>query len=82
MFAQLPFPAASLAVLRVFSKLARIERDLGELADQAEAMGQNLGEILAEIERRLQQQNEAVEERTHSLPLRNRFSNRYFSLWH
>jgi proteasome assembly chaperone (PAC2) family protein len=61
-FSQLPFPTASLAVLRVFSKLARVELDLSELAEQAEAMGQKLGEILAEIERKLQQQNEAVED--------------------
>ena len=60
-FAQLPFPAASLGVLRVFGKLAKIEIDLAELAQQAEAMGHRLGEVLVEIERRIAEQGEAAE---------------------
>ncbi|MCU0880024.1 MAG: PAC2 family protein [Pirellulaceae bacterium] len=55
LFAQLPFPAASLAVLRVFAKLAKIEVDLGELGEQAAAMGQKLGELLAEVEQKLEE---------------------------
>jgi uncharacterized protein len=62
LFAQLPFPAASLAVLQVFAKLARIEIDLSELSQQAQEMGKQLGEILAEVERKIQEQQGAAEE--------------------
>ena len=46
-FAQLPFPKAALAVLEVFTTIADIEIDLGELSSQAEAMEQKLGELFA-----------------------------------
>jgi proteasome assembly chaperone (PAC2) family protein len=46
-FAQVPFPKASLAVLRSFTALAGIELDLGELAAQARAVEQQLTEALA-----------------------------------
>ncbi len=51
LFAQLPFPAASLAVLKVFAKMAGIDLDTTELKEQAEAMGEKLGEILTTIEK-------------------------------
>ena len=50
LFAQLPFPKASLAVLKVFTSLSNIEIDFTELSEQAESMQQTLGEILAQIE--------------------------------
>jgi proteasome assembly chaperone (PAC2) family protein len=56
LFSQLPFPAASLAVLKVFTKMAQIDLDLTELSEQAEAMGEKLGEILTTIEHTMQQQ--------------------------
>lgn len=49
-FAQLPFPKASLAVLEVFSKIAGLEIDLDELAEQARDMEQRLGELLSQVE--------------------------------
>jgi len=49
-FAQLPFPKASLAVLKVFARIADIEIDLGELAQQAAQVEQSLGELLAQVE--------------------------------
>ena len=62
LFHQLPFPAASLAVLQVFAKTAEIQIDLGELSEQAELMGKRLGEILEQVERQLQDQGGAVKE--------------------
>ncbi len=49
-FAQVPFPKASLAILEVFTVLAGIDLDLGELAEQAQAVEEQLGEILARVE--------------------------------
>ncbi len=49
-FAQLPFPGASLAVLKVFSALAGITIDLGELVEQADELGRKLGDVLAQVE--------------------------------
>lgn len=62
LFAQLPFPAAATAVLKVFTKMAAIDLDLGELSEQAEAMGQKLGEILETVERTMQQQADEEED--------------------
>jgi len=56
MFAQLPYPQASLAVLRVFSQLAGVHVDVTELAEQAEAVDEKLGELLASVERAMGQQ--------------------------
>jgi predicted ATP-grasp superfamily ATP-dependent carboligase len=49
-FAQLPFPKASLAVLRVFVALAKLELDFGELSQQAAAVEEKMGALLAQIE--------------------------------
>lgn len=49
-FSQLPFPKASLAILEVFTTLTRIDLDLTELGEQATAMEQQLGELLARVE--------------------------------
>jgi proteasome assembly chaperone (PAC2) family protein len=49
-FAQLPFPKASLAVLERFSTIAGIDLDLSELADQARDMDQRLGELLEQVD--------------------------------
>lgn len=49
-FAQLPFPNASLAVLKVFTQLAKIQLDFAELAQQAQEVEQRLGEFLAKLE--------------------------------
>jgi len=49
-FAQLPFPKASQAILEAFATLANIELDLTELAEQAHVVEERLGEILARAE--------------------------------
>jgi proteasome assembly chaperone (PAC2) family protein len=50
MFAQFPFPKASLAVLEAFTSVARIDLDFTELAEQAKEVQQKLGELLAKFE--------------------------------
>jgi uncharacterized protein len=55
-FVQFPFPQASLAVLSAFRKLANIEIDLSELAQQAEATGHKLQEILTQVEHTIEEQ--------------------------
>lgn len=62
LFAQLPFPPASLAILQIFTKMAHIDIDLSELSEQAQEMGKKLGEILAAIERKIQEQGQPAEE--------------------
>lgn len=49
-FSQLPFPKASLAILKLFATFAGLEVDFSELAERAEAMERQLGELLAEVE--------------------------------
>ncbi len=61
-FAQLPFPKASLAVLEVFTSIAGIEVDLTELQEQSLAMNEKLGELLANIEQAMEQQPSFEEE--------------------
>jgi proteasome assembly chaperone (PAC2) family protein len=50
-FSQLPFPKASLAILEAFTALAGIELDFTELAEQARATDQQLGQLLARLEK-------------------------------
>lgn len=60
-FAQLPFPKASLAILEVFTTIAGIEVDLTELAEQAQAMEQQLERLLTQMEQAYEQ-HQVVEE--------------------
>ena len=53
-FAQFPFPKASVAILRAFGALANIEIDLSELDEQAQAVEDKLGELLANVEQAMQ----------------------------
>jgi len=62
MFTQLPFPKASLAVLEVFSTITGLQVDFAELAEQAEAVDQRLGELLAQVERAIERQVEPEED--------------------
>ena len=62
MFAQLPFPKASLAVLQAFEKISDIKIDLGELEHQAEMMNAKLAELLAHVERETGQRQTEEEE--------------------
>jgi len=61
-FAQLPFPKASLEVLQVFTAIAGIEIDFDELAEQAKTMEQSLGELLARVERAYESQLQTEDE--------------------
>jgi proteasome assembly chaperone (PAC2) family protein len=61
-FAQVPFPKASLAVLRTFSELAGIKVDLEELQEQADAVSKKLGELLAQVERSIEEQRGETQE--------------------
>src|SRR4051794_1118356 len=60
-FAQLPFPQASLAVLNVFKTMTKLDIDLSELAQQAEAMGHKLGELLTQVEHAIEEQQSSEE---------------------
>jgi hypothetical protein len=61
-FAQLPFPKASNAILEVFSIVADIELDLTELAEQAKVIEEQLGELLARVEEQIGDRPAAGEE--------------------
>jgi proteasome assembly chaperone (PAC2) family protein len=61
-FAQLPFPKASLAVLRAFATISGIEVDLAELSDQAAEADEQLGELLAQMEQAIGRPMQAEEE--------------------
>lgn len=55
-FAQLPFPKASHAVLEVFAQMTGIEIDFTELAEQAAAVERQLGQLLAQVEQQMGRQ--------------------------
>lgn len=61
-FAQLPFPKASLAVLQSFATVANINIDYTELAEQSKQMEQKLGELLSQVEHALTQQAQTEDE--------------------
>lgn len=61
-FSQLAFPKASLAILEVFTTMTGIELDLTELAEQSRAVEQQLGELLAQVEKDYGLQSPAEEE--------------------
>jgi proteasome assembly chaperone (PAC2) family protein len=61
-FAQVPFPKASHAILEAFATLAGIELDLTELAAVAKDVEEQLGEVLARVEEQYtEQQGEGAE---------------------
>lgn len=60
-FAQLPFPKASRAVLEAFATLAGIELDLTELSEQARMMADKLGELLSQVEQAIEHVAEGEE---------------------
>jgi uncharacterized protein len=61
-FAQVPFPKASLAVLETFATMAGLDLDFSELGEQAKAVEDQLGEILSRVEEAYGQQTEQNEE--------------------
>jgi proteasome assembly chaperone (PAC2) family protein len=50
MFAQVPFPKASHAILEVFRKHTGVAVDLDELSEQSKEVEEQLGELLARVE--------------------------------
>jgi proteasome assembly chaperone (PAC2) family protein len=68
-FAQLPFPKASLTVLQAFMKISEIEIDLAELSDQAKEMEHKLGELLAQMQQEIEQQMPEEEESVRQEPV-------------
>jgi len=56
-FAQVPFPKASLAILEAFTTLTGVEVDLTELAEQSKAVEEQLGELLSRVEDQYGQQS-------------------------
>jgi proteasome assembly chaperone (PAC2) family protein len=52
-FAQLPFPKASLAILEVFVPLAGLKLDLSDLEEQAHSTEEQLGELLTRVEQEM-----------------------------
>ncbi len=61
-FAQLPYPKASLAVLEVFNTIAGMRLDLGELSEQASMMDERLGELLTRAEGVLEEREASDQE--------------------
>lgn len=61
-FAQFPFPKASLAVLNVFTSLAAIDIDLTDLEAEAQTRERQLGEILAHVEQAMGRQQAPEED--------------------
>lgn len=50
-FAQIPYPKASLAVLKAFEQIWDVKLDLAEIEEQARLVNDKLGELLLQIER-------------------------------
>jgi proteasome assembly chaperone (PAC2) family protein len=61
-FSQLPFPKASLAILQAFTLMAGIEVDFAELSEHARALDEQLGELLARVEKAYGRTEPAEEE--------------------
>ncbi len=57
MFAQLPFPKASLVVLEAFSTITNIQIDFTELSEQAREVEHKLGELLEKVKEALEDQD-------------------------
>ncbi len=73
-FAQIPFPKASMAVLKIFTEMAEVELDFAELAQQSEAIEHRLGELLAKVEEKLEAEEPQDLEEDFSVPNEERLS--------
>ena len=58
MFAQVPFPKASLAVLQLFAEMAEVALDFSELEAQSETIERQLNEVLSNVEKKMGGQQE------------------------
>ena len=70
-FARLPFPKASLAILEVFATITDLDLDLSELAEQARIAEQQLGELLARVEHQFGQEGGFEEEKFEAEDVKN-----------
>ena len=61
-FAQVPFPKASLAILEAFTTLTGVDVDLTELDEQSRAVEEQLGELLHRVEEQYGPQAEGEED--------------------
>jgi proteasome assembly chaperone (PAC2) family protein len=61
-FAQLPFPKGSQAVLEVFASLTGLTLDMAELSQQAEAVEEQLGELLERVQEQVKEQLQGRDE--------------------
>jgi proteasome assembly chaperone (PAC2) family protein len=60
-FAQVPFPKASLAILESFAALTGVNVDLAELAEQSKVVEEQLGALLEQVEEQYGRQPGAAE---------------------
>lgn len=61
-FAQLPFPNASLRILEAFARLTELHLDMSELAERGRIMEQHMQEILSQVEKVAESRLEGEEE--------------------
>ena len=61
LFAGLPYPKASLEVLRTFESFANLSLDLTELEEQSRRVDERLGQLLAEVEARMSERRPPAE---------------------
>ncbi len=66
-FSQLSFPKASLAVLRVFTTIARIDLDFDVLSAQISTMDEQLGLLLTQLEKQIGERAEVEEQSAESV---------------
>jgi proteasome assembly chaperone (PAC2) family protein len=71
-FAQFPFPKASLAVLEAFATITGVEPDLAELSEQAAEMERRLTELLAQMQQAFSSQSQGDDEPGVTLPAKEK----------
>ena len=62
LFAHFPFPAASIAVLRVFTTIADFPLDFTELQQQADSIKAQLGKLLQRLQQQMEKESADDEE--------------------
>ncbi|MFO0954905.1 MAG: PAC2 family protein, partial [Isosphaeraceae bacterium] len=67
-FAQLPFPKASKAVLEAFGRITGITVDLDELSEQSRQMEERLGDLLAQMQQAIASQEQGPGEEEATFP--------------
>jgi predicted ATP-grasp superfamily ATP-dependent carboligase len=62
LFAHFPFPAASIAVLRIFTTIANFSLDFAELQQQADSIKSQLGKLLQRLQQQMEKESSDDEE--------------------